>query len=176
MLKQTRFLLGPQDEGSPIYRVPGDLVLELFRLEDRFAPIAGGPVLFENRDEGRLTSFAVRLFRKGYVSFGTNDPGSRVLDVLVLHPEIEARILKVFTPADDAGPVDDLVIPEADLPFEGAVGAAPVGMHGHGPVKTFGNRPGDHPAELLENLLYGKTDKDDPESSHHAEHQISEGL
>lgn len=171
------FLIAPRDEGGTVYRASHDVVARLAALEREFTPRAGGPVLFENVAEGRLTPFAVRLFRKGYVSLEAGDAHGRLFDITALHDEIEGRLHKILDAAPDEAMPDDVVIPEADLPEEGAVAAMPAGMYGtdhHRPL--FGVRPGDHPVEVLENILYGHTEKDDPEGSHHGEHEISDGV
>lgn len=174
---ETKFLVAPKDEGGTIYRAPGGVTERLSTMEEQFRASTGGPVLFEDEAAGRLTPFAVRLFRKGYVSVRPLDDDGRVLEITALHEEIEARLHKVLDAEPDVDTLSDIVIPEADLPFEGPLAALPEGMRGvgHGP-HVFGVRPGEHPTEVLENLLYGQTGKDDPESSHHGEHEISDGV
>ena len=61
--------------------------------------------------------------------------------------------------------------------FEGPLGALPAGMAGRTrPTRTLGIRGGEDPVAVLENILYGRTVKDDPESSHQGEHNLSDGV
>jgi len=67
------------------------------------------------------------------------------------------------------------VIPEADLPFEDRRRDACAGARRQ-PPPADGRAAGRPPVDVLENILYGRTEKDDPESSHHGEHEISDGV
>lgn len=173
-------LQAPHEEGGTVYRIPPDEMETIDRLEAEFSPRVGVSLFFADRRKGLLTPFAVRLFKKGYISIQENDLGSRVQTVTAIQPEIERRLRKIM---DDAFPEaeqvseEEIVIPEADLPFEGALGARPAGMHGLGHRRPiFGARHDENPVDILENILYGRTAKDDPEGSHHGEHEISNGV
>ncbi len=171
-------LLAPKEEGGTVYQVPNDLLEDLRRLEAEFLPRVGCRLFFEDESRGVLTPFAVRLFRKGYASFEPSDLGDHAFVVSAIQPELESRLHKILDDLDleAEGTEDDVVIPEADLPYDGTLGAMPALMRGETRRPLIGVRPGDHPVELLENILYGRTEKDDPESSHHGEHEISDGV
>ena len=172
----THLMVAPMDEGGTIFRTPSNLFDQIVALEREYAPRAGGRLLFEDDDAVRLTPFAARLFRKGYVSLDPADEDPRVRTVTAVQAEFAARLHKLLDePVDVAD--DDVVIAEADLPFEGPLAAMPAGMQGNEHRRgLFGVRPTENPVEVLENILYGQTAKDDPESSHHGEHEISDGV
>ena len=171
------FLIAPPEEGGGVYRAPAEVHETLLGFEREFASRAGCPLIFADVAEHRLTPFAVRLFRKGYVSLRPNEREPRVMDITAVQPEIERRLAKILGLDETAATAaDGILVTESDLPFEGPIAAAPEGMMGAGRVRLFGVRPGDNPVEVLENILYGHTGKDDPESSHHGEHEISEGV
>jgi hypothetical protein len=174
-----RYLVAPKDEGGTIYRIPPVLLDRLLTFERDFQLRTGGRLFFEDDQHENLTPFAVRLFRKGYVSIRSEDVGARVQTVTAIENEIEGRLAKIMeTFVRDIEPEEDgIIVTEADLPFVGPLAAMPAGMQGtdhHRPL--FGVRPGDDPVELLENILYGRTGKDDPEGSHYGEHLISDGV
>jgi hypothetical protein len=173
-------LLAPREEGGTVYQVPNALLDELRRLEQDFLPRVGCRLFFEDEARGLLTPFAVRLFRKGYASFEPSPLDEEALVVTAIQPELEARLHRILDDLalaeEEEAQADDVVIPEADLPFEGTLGAMPALVRGDNRRPLIGVRPGDHPVDILENILYGRTEKDDPESSHHGEHEISDGV
>lgn len=173
-------VLAPKEEGGTIYQVPHALLDELRRLEQEFLPRVGCRLFFEDETRGLLTPFAVRLFRKGYASFDPSPLGDHALVVTAIQPELEARLHRILDDlapdGEDQAAGDEVVIPEADLPYEGTLGAMPALVRGDNRRPLIGVRPGDHPVDILENILYGRTEKDDPESSHHGEHEISDGV
>lgn len=173
-----RVLQAPAEEGGVVYRAPAEVFQALESLERDFSPFAEGHLFFEDFGRGRLTPFAVRLFRKGYISVRAQDIGAKVQTITAIHPEIEDRLRKIVqSEAADEPAEDEVVIAESDLPFAGPLEAMPVGMHGTGRRRyLFGLRSAENPVEVLENILYGRTGKDDPESSHHGEHEISDGV
>jgi hypothetical protein len=173
-------LLAPVEEGGTVYQVPNALLDELRRLEQDFLPRVGCRLFFEDEGRGLLTPFAVRLFRKGYASVETSPLDDEALVVTAIQPELEARLHRILDDIagseDEEAAGDDVVIPEADLPYEGTLGAMPALVRGDNRRPLIGVRPGDHPVDILENILYGRTEKDDPEGSHHGEHEISDGV
>lgn len=173
-----RVLQSPAEEGGVVYRAPADIFRTLEALEREFSPYAEGHLFFDDIERGRLTPFAVRLFRKGYISVRPEDVGARVQTITAIYGEIEDRLRKIVqSELAEESPEDAVVIPEAELPFAGPLEAMPVGMRGTGHHRyLFGLRSADNPVEVLENILYGRTAKDDPESSHHGEHEISDGV
>lgn len=167
-------MVAPKDEGATVYRASEHVFRQIAALEHEFAPRAGGQLLFASADGVELTPFAVRLFRKGYVTLNPDDENPRVRNITAVQPEFAARLHKLLEDHDDPT-ADEVVIPEAELPFVGPLAAIPTGMKGpHSHV--FGVRPDEDPVEVLENILYGQTSKDDPEGSHHGEHEISDGI
>ncbi|MCU0222986.1 MAG: hypothetical protein MUF27_02730 [Acidobacteria bacterium] len=177
---EFQVLLAPREEGGTVYQVPNDLLDELRRLEQDFLPRVGCRLFFEDEARGLLTPFAVRLFRKGYVSSEPSPLDEEALLVTAIQPELEARLHRILddlaVDGEDEARGDDVVIPEADLPYDGTLGAMPALVRGDNRRPLIGVRPGDHPVDILENILYGRTGKDDPESSHHGEHEISDGV
>lgn len=177
---EFQVLLAPREEGGTVYQVPNDLLDELRRLEQDFLPRVGCRLFFEDEARGLLTPFAVRLFRKGYVSSEPSPLDEEALLVTAIQPELEARLHRILddlaVDEEDEARGDDVVIPEADLPYDGTLGAMPALVRGDNRRPLIGVRPGDHPVDILENILYGRTGKDDPESSHHGEHEISDGV
>jgi hypothetical protein len=173
-------LLAPVEEGGTVYQVPNALLDELRRLEQDFLPRVGCRLFFEDEGRGLLTPFAVRLFRKGYASVEPSPLDEEALVVTAIQPELEARLHRILDDIavgeEEEAAGDDVVIPESDLPYEGTLGAMPALVRGDNRRPLIGVRPGDHPVDILENILYGRTEKDDPESSHHGEHEISDGV
>ncbi len=176
---EDHVLAAPKDEGGTIFRLPPALFARLAALERSFGARAQSRLFFEDDAQEKLTPFAVRLFKKGYVSIRPEDAGQRVQTIVSIEDALEARLAKIVdTLAPDPEPAeDDVVVTEADLPFEGPLAAMPSGMLGNDHKRPlFGIRPGDDPVEVLENILYGRTGKDDPEGSHYGEHVISDGV
>ena len=172
-----RVLQAPEDEGSTIYHAAPSVMNVLTALEKEFGPRVGGKLFFDDGQAQRLTPFAARLFKRGYVSVEPSPAHPDALLITDIQPEIEARLNKVLMESGEVAASDqDLVVSESDLPFDGRLGALPDGERTQRRRTGAAGRPGNHPIDLLENLLYGSTPKDDPEGSHHGEHEISDGV
>ncbi len=172
-----QILVAPADEGGAVYHAPESIMRTLRGIERDFAPLVGGQLFFTDAEAHHLTPFAARLFERGYVSVEPSTIRSGALMITDVQPEIEARLMKVLAQTEDDQPSgDDVVVNEAELPFDGRLGALPEGVRTQRRRTGSAGRPDAHPIELLENLLYGATSKDDPEGSHHAEHEISDGV
>ena len=167
-----------QDDGEVVYFAPTPVMDMLTALERRFAPRMGGSLFFEDDEATRLTPFAGRLFQQGGVQLNENGATPRRRVITGVNPAVAGKLtntLELFFP--EIPDNEDIVIPESDLPEHGRLAAIPEQLKGpHGSNSVLGLHESDDPVEVLENILYGRTGKDDPESSHYAEHMINDGV
>lgn len=176
-MSSIHVMQAPSEEGGTIYHALEDVLNTLSALESEFAPLVGGQLFFLDETKQKLTPFAARLFRKGYVSVERSVAHPGAMAITAVQPEIERRLMKVLGPsAEEETTSDGIVVSEADLPFVGRLGALSEEARAGNRKSGAAGRPGDHPLDLLENLLYGATPKDDPEGGHHGEHEISDGV